>query len=74
MASPESITKFIDHWSKVETSEKATAQQFILELCDLLVVGKQFTRAKEPDVQEILDTLCALGRVRPGDTNDTYVR
>ena len=30
-----------------------------------------FTRT---DVQEILDTLCALGRVRPGDTAGTYVR
>ena len=26
------------------------------------------------DVQEILDTLCALGRVRPGDMAGTYVR
>jgi hypothetical protein len=35
---------------------------------------KQFSRAKEADVQEILDTLCALGRIRPGDTAGTYVR
>lgn len=34
----------------------------------------QFSRAKEADVQEVLDTLCALGRVRPGDTKGTYVR
>lgn len=26
------------------------------------------------EVQEVLDTLCALGRVRPGDTAGTYVR
>ena len=37
-------------------------------------IAKQFSRAKEGDVQEVLDTLCALGRVRPGDTPGTYVR
>ncbi len=35
---------------------------------------KLFSRAKEADVQEVLDTLCALGRIRPGDTKGTYVR
>lgn len=29
---------------------------------------KQFSRAKEAGGQEVLDTVCALGRVRPGDT------
>ncbi len=37
-------------------------------------ITKKFTRAKEADVQEILDTLCALGRVRPGDKAGTYVK
>ncbi len=37
-------------------------------------ITKKFARAKEADVQEILDTLCALGRVRPGDQPGTYVR
>ncbi|MBI2813320.1 MAG: class I SAM-dependent DNA methyltransferase [Opitutae bacterium] len=35
---------------------------------------RQFSRAKTADMQEILDTLCALGRVRPGDKAGTYVR
>ena len=40
MAAPDPLAKFIEHWSKVEASEKATAQPFLLELCDLLGVGR----------------------------------
>jgi hypothetical protein len=35
---------------------------------------KGFSRAKEADVKEILDTLCTLGRARPGDIKETFVR
>jgi hypothetical protein len=35
---------------------------------------KQFTKAQEPDVLEILDTLVALARAHPGDTQGTFVR
>ena len=35
---------------------------------------KQFTRAKEPEVREILETLVALARAHPGDTQGTFVR
>jgi type II restriction/modification system DNA methylase subunit YeeA len=34
----------------------------------------QFTRAKEPEVREILETLVALARAHPGDTKGTFVR
>lgn len=34
---------------------------------------KQFTRAKESEVLEILETLVALARAHPGDTKDTFV-
>lgn len=44
MASPETLAQFIDHWSKVEASEKATAQQFLLELCALLEVAPPTTK------------------------------
>jgi hypothetical protein len=30
-------------------------------------IAKQFSRAREKDVAEILDTLVSLGRARPGD-------
>jgi hypothetical protein len=36
-------------------------------------LAKQFSRANEKDVEEILETLAALGRVREGDMNGTYV-
>jgi hypothetical protein len=34
----------------------------------------QFSRAKEPEVREILETLVALARAHPGDTKGTFVR
>ena len=37
-------------------------------------LAKQFSRAKEKDVKEILETLAALGRAHQGDAKDTYVR
>ena len=40
----------------------------------LAALTKKFTRAKEADVQEILETLAALGRARQGDERGTYVR
>lgn len=35
---------------------------------------KQFTRAKEPEVREILETLVALARAHPGDTKGTFIK
>lgn len=37
-------------------------------------IAKLFARAKEKDVREVVDTLHALGRLRPGDTPGTWVR
>jgi hypothetical protein len=37
-------------------------------------LAKQFARARETDMQEILDTLYSLGRARPGDVKGTFVR
>lgn len=37
-------------------------------------LAKGFTRAKETDIAEILDTLTALGRAHRGDTEGTYLR
>jgi SAM-dependent methyltransferase len=37
-------------------------------------LAKVFARAKEADVKEILDSLYALGRARPGDVEGTFVR
>ena len=34
---------------------------------------KRFARAKPAEVAEILETLAALGRARPGDEKGTYV-
>ncbi len=38
------------------------------------VLANSFARAKSADVGEILDTLVALGRARPGDHPGTFVR
>jgi len=37
-------------------------------------IAKLFARAKEKDVREVVDTLHALGRLRPGDTPGTWVQ
>ncbi len=37
-------------------------------------LAARFFRAKPKDVEEILQTLVTLGRARPGDAKDTYVR
>ncbi len=37
-------------------------------------LAKRFTRAKESEVLEILETLVALARAHPGDTQGTFVR
>jgi hypothetical protein len=36
-------------------------------------LAKRFLRAKPAEVKEILETLAALGRARPGDAKDTFV-
>lgn len=37
-------------------------------------LAQQFARAKDKEVAEILDTLCALGRAHAGDAKGTFVR
>lgn len=37
-------------------------------------LAKQFSRAKDKEVAEILETLAALGRAHTGDTQGAYVR
>ncbi len=39
-----------------------------------IALARQFLRAKPEDIQEILETLAALGRARTGDDKDTFVR
>lgn len=62
----------------VKTAERTVAVESALAHADQPLttaeLARQFTRAKDADVQEVLDTLCALGRVRPGDTKGTYVK
>ena len=48
-------------------------ENYARELMELFTMGVHGGYT-ERDVQEVLDTLCALGRVRPGDTKGTYVR
>ena len=79
-------TAFIAKWSKAPPAERANYALFLTELCDVLGVphpdaaandpalARQFSRAKESDVAEIVETLCALGRARPGDDYGTFVR
>jgi hypothetical protein len=38
------------------------------------MIAKMFAHAKEADVKEILDSLCTMGRARPGDVKGTFVR
>jgi hypothetical protein len=55
---------------KVVESALAQAEQPLTAAA----IARQFARAKEADVQEILDSLYALGRARPGDLKSTFVR
>lgn len=36
-------------------------------------LAKRFARAKPADVGEILETLCAMGKARRGNTHETYL-
>jgi hypothetical protein len=58
-----------DRAKAVETA--LTAAEHPVAAADL---AKQFSRAKDKEVAEILETLAALGRAHPGDTRGTYVR
>ena len=64
-------------WPKT-IAERAKAVEAALAAASFPVsaapLAQNFARAKEKDVQEILDTLCALGRAHPGDNKGTYVR
>jgi SAM-dependent methyltransferase len=62
--------KSIAERAKVVEAALAAAEQPITA-ADL---AKQFSRAKDKEVTEILDTLCALGRAHQGDITGTYVR
>ncbi len=64
-------------WPKT-LADRAKAVETLLASADRPITSaeltKQFTRAKESEVLEILDTLVALARAHPGDTKGTFVR
>ena len=64
-------------WPKT-LADRAKAVEALLASADHPITSaeltKQFTRAKESEVLEILDTLVALARAHPGDTKGTFVR
>jgi len=64
-------------WPKT-LADRAKAVESMLAAADCPITAaeltKQFTRAKEPDILEILETLVALARAHPGDTKGTFVR
>ena len=64
-------------WPKT-LAERAKAVEAALTSAEhpltAIALAKLFTRAKAEDVQEILETLVALGRARAGDDKDTFVR
>ncbi len=64
-------------WPKT-LAERAKAVEAALTAADRPLTSAdlttQFTRAKEPEVREILETLVALARAHPGDTKGTFVR
>lgn len=64
-------------WPKT-LAERAKAVEALLASADHPItsteLAKQFTRAKEPEVREILETLVALARAHPGDAKGTFVR
>lgn len=63
--SPDPVAKFISRWSAAQAAETPqTAAQ----------LAKLFQRANPTDVEEILQTLVALGQAHEGDTPGTYVR
>jgi hypothetical protein len=64
-------------WPKT-LAERAKAVEAALTAADRPLTSAdltaQFTRAKEPEVREILETLVALARAHPGDAKGTFVR
>ncbi|MFA6960094.1 MAG: hypothetical protein WC205_04995 [Opitutaceae bacterium] len=75
-AAPTSKPKKIA-WPKT-LADRAKAVESMLAAADRPITSaeltKQFTRAKESEVLEILETLVALARAHPGDTKGTFVR
>jgi hypothetical protein len=73
-----SIAAFIGRWSAAHSTERAKAVESALTAAEHPVtattLAQQFTRVKEAEVQEILETLAALGRAQTGDTQGTFVR
>jgi hypothetical protein len=64
-------------WPKT-LAERAKAVEAALQAAEKPLsaadLAKQFARAKEKEIAEILETLAALARAHPGDTKGTYVR
>jgi hypothetical protein len=64
-------------WPKT-LADRAKAVESMLATADRPITAaeltKQFTRAKDAEVLEILETLVALARAHPGDTKGTFVR
>jgi hypothetical protein len=77
-ASEASIAAFIGRWSAAHSAERAKAVESALTAADHPVnaaaLARQFTRTKESEVQEILETLATLGRAHAGDSPGSFVR
>ena len=74
-AKPKRSTKVA--WPKT-LAERVKAVEIALTSAEhpttAIALAEQFLRAKPEDIQEILETLVALGRARPGDDKGTFVR
>jgi hypothetical protein len=73
---PESVVAaFIARWSAAQSAERANYTLFPSETpASAAELASRFSRSKEPDIFEILQTLVTLGRARLGDAKGTFVR
>lgn len=63
-ATTPSAQAFIERWQGVTASELATAQTFVMDLCDLLGVGKPHP---EPAQDDLVDSPCGLAACPKGE-------
>jgi len=69
------IEDFIGRWSAASASERANAQLFLVELCDLLAVPRPDPKPGSGYAFEfpIMETLCTLGHARRGQGEGTFL-
>jgi hypothetical protein len=69
------IEVFIARWSAASPSERANAQLFLVELCDLLGVPRPDPKPGSGYAFEIpvLETLCTIGHARRGKAEGTFL-